>query len=186
MTRSFDVFFDVFFDLRLNKWSNKHARRRWFDTPSHPLWCRSRLVEYCCGLVPVDFTPMYQALPQVHWPYTINNYHIDAGTKWPPFCRRYFQIHFFKIYYIFLQISLSFVLFNNKPQLVLLMASRRTCSKPLSEPVMVKFINVCLSQLYNCPVLDKQICGIWGDWSHKSTANRCYDNAVAAVKQSII
>ena len=30
--------FHVFFDLRLNKRLNKHSRRRWFETPSRPLW----------------------------------------------------------------------------------------------------------------------------------------------------
>ena len=30
--------FDVFFDLRLNKRLSKQSRRRWFETPSHPLW----------------------------------------------------------------------------------------------------------------------------------------------------
>ena len=28
-----------FFDLRLNKRLSKQSRRRWFETPSHPLWC---------------------------------------------------------------------------------------------------------------------------------------------------
>ena len=30
--------FDVFFDLRLNKRLSKPSRRRWFGTPSRPLW----------------------------------------------------------------------------------------------------------------------------------------------------
>ena len=30
--------FDVFFDLRLNKRLSKLSRRRWFETPSRPLW----------------------------------------------------------------------------------------------------------------------------------------------------
>ena len=34
VTRSFDGFFD----LRLNKRLSKRPRRRWFETPSHPLW----------------------------------------------------------------------------------------------------------------------------------------------------
>ena len=34
VTRSFDVFFD----LRLNKRLSKQSRRRWFETPSRPLW----------------------------------------------------------------------------------------------------------------------------------------------------
>ena len=34
VTRSFDVFFY----LRLNKQLSKQSRRRWFETPLHPLW----------------------------------------------------------------------------------------------------------------------------------------------------
>ena len=34
VTRSFDVFLD----LGLNKRLSKQSRRRWFETPSHPLW----------------------------------------------------------------------------------------------------------------------------------------------------
>ena len=30
--------FDVFFDLRLNKRLSTQSRRRWFETPSRPLW----------------------------------------------------------------------------------------------------------------------------------------------------
>ena len=30
--------FDVFFYLRVNKQLNKQSRRRWFETPSRPLW----------------------------------------------------------------------------------------------------------------------------------------------------
>ena len=30
--------FDVFFDLRLNNCLSKQGRRRWFETPSRPLW----------------------------------------------------------------------------------------------------------------------------------------------------
>ena len=31
--------FDVVFDLRLNKWLSKQTRSRWFEMPSHSLWC---------------------------------------------------------------------------------------------------------------------------------------------------
>ena len=34
VTRSFDLFFD----LRLKKWLSKKSIRRWFETPSRPLW----------------------------------------------------------------------------------------------------------------------------------------------------
>ena len=33
------LIFDVFFDLRLDKRFSKQSRRRWFETPSHALWC---------------------------------------------------------------------------------------------------------------------------------------------------
>ena len=31
--------FDVFFDLCLNKWLGKQWWEKWFEMPSHPLWC---------------------------------------------------------------------------------------------------------------------------------------------------
>ena len=31
--------FDVFFDLHLNKRLSKQSSHRWFEMPSHPLWC---------------------------------------------------------------------------------------------------------------------------------------------------
>ena len=44
ITRSFDVFFD----LHLNKRLNKQSRRRWFETPSRPLWlhCNEKRPQY--------------------------------------------------------------------------------------------------------------------------------------------
>ena len=36
--RSMTQSFDVFFDLHLNKRLRKQSKRRWFETPSHPLW----------------------------------------------------------------------------------------------------------------------------------------------------
>ena len=60
VTRSFDVFFE----LRLNKWLCKQSMRRWFETPSRPLWrhgngseCNDQhqspwlLFLYCCDCV---------------------------------------------------------------------------------------------------------------------------------------
>ena len=35
--------FDVFFDLSLNKRLSKQPRRRWFETPSRPLWRHSNV-----------------------------------------------------------------------------------------------------------------------------------------------
>ena len=39
VTRSFEVFFD----LRLNKRLSKQSIRWWFETPSCPLWCHSKI-----------------------------------------------------------------------------------------------------------------------------------------------
>ena len=36
--RSVTRSFDDFFHLRLNKWSSKQSRRRWFETPLRPSW----------------------------------------------------------------------------------------------------------------------------------------------------
>ena len=37
-THASDAELCVFLYQRLNKWSSKRARRRWFETPLHPLW----------------------------------------------------------------------------------------------------------------------------------------------------
>ena len=51
--------FDVFFDLCLNRRLSKQSRRRWFETPSRPLWrhcnygvgCVCNLVEDCSNSI---------------------------------------------------------------------------------------------------------------------------------------
>ena len=67
--------------------------------------------------------------------------HIEAETKWPPFRRRQFQMHFFnENIWIWIKISLKFVLsiiIDYKPALVQIMAWRRPGDKPLSEPMLV-------------------------------------------------
>ena len=68
--------FEVFFDPRMNKRLSKQSRRRWFETPSHSLWCNynvrarkrfwnSALVINCCdsdtnmqGLLPFTTKPL--------------------------------------------------------------------------------------------------------------------------------
>ena len=65
---------------------------------------------------------------------------IEAETKWPTFCSRYFQTHFLEWkLLILIQISLKFVPrgpLSNNPALVQIMAWCRTGDKPLSEPKM--------------------------------------------------
>ena len=47
VTRSFVVFFD----LRLNQQLSKRGRRRWFETPSRPLWrhCNAQRIDDVCS-----------------------------------------------------------------------------------------------------------------------------------------
>ena len=61
--------------------------------------------------------------------------HIEAETRWPPFSRWHFQMHFVKRKWI--SISLKFVKgpINNIPSLVQIMAWHRPVNKPLSEPI---------------------------------------------------
>ena len=46
--------FDVFFDLCLNKRLNKQSRRRWFETPSRPLWRHCNDCHVPCTSVMID------------------------------------------------------------------------------------------------------------------------------------
>ena len=72
--------------------------------------------------------------------------------KWPPFCRRHFQIHFLeRKVWISIKVSLKFVPkgpINNIPSLVQIMAWRLPGDKPLSEPMMVKsLMHLCVTRL---------------------------------------
>ena len=49
LTKASDAELDAFFDLRLNKRLNKQSGRRWFETPSRPLW------RHCHGLTRLDW-----------------------------------------------------------------------------------------------------------------------------------
>ena len=75
-------------------------------------------------------------------------YHIEAETKWTPFRRRYFQVHFLnENVWIPIKISLKFVPkgpINNITSLVQMMVWRRPGAKPLSEPMMVSLLtHIC-------------------------------------------
>ena len=66
--------------------------------------------------------------------------HIDAETKWLPYCRQHFQSDFL-IWELFLvdQVTLKYDpmgSINNKLELVQIMAWCWTGNKPLSEPVL--------------------------------------------------
>ena len=75
--------------------------------------------------------------------------HIEAETKWPPFCKQGFKINFLVRNWLhFDQISLKFVpgviMINNK-SLVQTMTLRRKGEKSLSEPVMVT-LHICVTR----------------------------------------
>ena len=69
--------------------------------------------------------------------------YIEAETKWRPFCRLQFHVHFreWKSTYIG-SISLKFVpkhSIDNKSELILEMACPSTGDKPLPEPMLTLF-----------------------------------------------
>ena len=75
--------------------------------------------------------------------------HIEAETKWPPFCKQDFKINFLVRNWLhFDQISQKFVpgviMINNK-SLVQTMTLRRKGEKSLSEPVMVT-LHICVTR----------------------------------------
>ena len=80
--------------------------------------------------------------------------HVEAETKWPPFSKRHFQMHFLEWNFL-IKISLKNVLkgpinnipIDNNPSLVHIMAWSRLGDKPLSEPMMVSLLaNVCVTR----------------------------------------
>ena len=87
---------------------------------------------------PTSYHQAYHHIVQVE--------HIEAETKWPPFHRPHFQMHFLELnFWILIQISLRFIPkgpINNIPSLVQIMAWRRSGDKPLSQPMM----NICITQ----------------------------------------
>ena len=70
--------------------------------------------------------------------------HIEAESKWTPFCRQYLQMHFLnENVWISSTISQRFVskgLINNILALVQIMAWHRLGDKPLYEPVIVRLL----------------------------------------------
>ena len=80
--------------------------------------------------------------------------HVEAETKWTPFSKRHFQMHFLEWKFL-MKISLKIVLkgpinnipIDNNPSLVHIMAWSRLGDKPLSEPMMVSLLaHVCVTR----------------------------------------
>ena len=86
----------------------------------------------------------------------------SGREKWPPFSRRYFQMHFFnENVWVLIKISQKLVSkgqINNIPALVQIMAWRRPGDKSLSEPMMVSLLiltHICVTR----PPWVKQVLG---------------------------
>ena len=78
--------------------------------------------------------------------------HIEAETRWRPFSRRCFQMHFGlnENAWISIKISLRFVSkgpINNIPALIQILAWHRPGDKPLSELLIVKLpMQICVTR----------------------------------------
>ena len=76
--------------------------------------------------------------------------HIESETKWMPFRRWHFQVHFLENVWVPVKISLKFVpkgAINNIPALVQIMTWRRSGDKPLSEAMMGGFLmHICVTR----------------------------------------
>ena len=76
--------------------------------------------------------------------YDVMDLNIATETKWPPFRRRHFNVHFFnENAWIFIKMSMKFLpmcSINNIPTLVQIMAWRRQGDKPLSETITVSLL----------------------------------------------
>ena len=102
VTRSFDVYFDLRPDKRLSKqlWG------WWFETLSHSLWRHRNEYargisgnnvnhNYACRCRSIDNGCTYIHEMLYYYTYRcIISWHIESETKWPPFCRWHFQMHF--------------------------------------------------------------------------------------------
>ena len=89
----------------------------------------------------------HQTAKPLSEPMLAYNQRIEAETKWPPFSRWHFQMHFHQWKFLnSLLISLKFVPMNI-PALVQIMACCLVGTKPLSEPMMVSLLmHICITQ----------------------------------------
>ena len=77
--------------------------------------------------------------------------HIEAETKWSPFCRQHFQMHFLKWKYMNSDQDFTEIC-SNIPAWVQIMAWHQPGNKPLSEPMMArllmhKYVSLNLNEL---------------------------------------
>ena len=77
--------------------------------------------------------------------------HIEAETKWPPYCRQHFQMHFLEWKYMNFNYNFTEIYsqgpFNNIPALLQIMSWWWPGDKPLSESMMVSLpTHICIIQ----------------------------------------
>ena len=119
------------------------------------VWCHytkdSHHAMVYCNTLPLHDTFLWIKLIFFHcevgwittWHVYVNfDHHIEAETKWPPFRRRYSQMHFLKqkILWNSNDISLKWVylgIIDNVSSLIQIMALYRIGEKPLSEHMIV-------------------------------------------------
>ena len=101
---------------------------------------------------------------------TTNSYkHIEAKTKWQPFCRRHLKCFFLnEKVWISIKSSLKFVHkgpINSIPSLVQTMAWRRPGDKPLSEPMTARLpTHICVTR---CQWVNSLSITLLIHWIHK-------------------
>ena len=88
------------------------------------------------------------------FPAYLCNYNIETETKWPPFSRRHFKMHFPE-WNILISINIPLTRvpkgqIDNIPALVQIMVSRRSGDKPFFRPMLVSLLT--------------QICVTWLQW----------------------
>ena len=124
--------FGVFFDISLNRMSNKHSICRWLKTP-----LRSCEITVMHNPNLVITGPAAVQTPNG----TQSSTHLPLDwTKWPPFHRRYFQMHFREWTFFIFWLKFTEVFpkdpIDNNQALVKIMAWRRIGDKPLPEPIL--------------------------------------------------
>ena len=85
---------------------------------------------------------MGHALPALYTRLVLTYYLFSSRIKWPPFCKRHFEMHFreWKILYFGKNLTkfVPKVQIDNNLALVQILAWRRIGDKPLSEPMLTR------------------------------------------------
>ena len=85
---------------------------------------------------------------------TLYDCEIEAETKWPPFCRRHFQIHFLLWKLLHFDSNFTNGPIKNHPALVLVTVWQWATTKPLSEPLTIWYADELPQWYMNKMVID--------------------------------